>query len=202
MKSSKIALQYGIPPYILDAYLKKQTLVSIKETLMGDILIPDDVDVAALIAPLLAEEQKKSEAYKQKQQEKLQQEAQERAAQQQREDQERIAQMNRERAERERQFQLRIQNLKDHHHNGYYEYKVLSLSDIGGLFRANSGRVDIATMTSVLNDMGLDGWHLVTAYSNELGKNAFSGGAGGVMLGTNSTVDENILIFERFVRFQ
>jgi hypothetical protein len=41
---------------------------------------------------------------------------------------------------------------------------------------------------------------LVTAYSNELGKNALSGGVGGALLGVNSTVDENILIFERFVK--
>lgn len=56
------------------------------------------------------------------------------------------------------------------------------------------------SMTQVLNELGLDGWHLVTAYSNELGKNALSGGIGGVMTGVNSTIDENILIFERFVK--
>lgn len=55
-------------------------------------------------------------------------------------------------------------------------------------------------MTHTLNELGIDGWHLVTAYSNELGKNALSGGAGGVLLGVNSTIDENILIFERFVK--
>ena len=56
-------------------------------------------------------------------------------------------------------------------------------------------------LAQTLNELGIDGWHLVTAYSNELGKNALSGGAGGVMLGVNSTVDENILIFERYVKF-
>ena len=83
---------------------------------------------------------------------------------------------------------------------GYYEYKVVSLLDESGIFRKKSGAVDTVAMTKTLNDLGLDGWHLVTAYSNELGKNALSGGVGGAMLGINSTVDENILIFERFVK--
>ena len=55
-------------------------------------------------------------------------------------------------------------------------------------------------MAERLNELGIEGWHLVTAYSNELGKNALSGGVGGAVFGVNSTIDENILIFERFVR--
>ena len=190
MKSSKIALQNNISPYILDNYLKKQTKIPVKETVFGDLLIPDDTDIPSLIASVLEEEKRKKEQYEQKQKEKLQQE-----------EQERLDEINKERMEREQHFSLRMKNLKDNHHEGYYEYKAISLSDIGGLFQSNSGRVDIDKMTAVLNDMGMDGWHLVTAYSNELGKNALSGGATGVMLGVNSTVDENILIFERFIKF-
>ena len=95
---------------------------------------------------------------------------------------------------------MRLDNLRKQSFNGYYEYKVISLSDVSGLLKKNSGKVDIEAMTQTLNDLGLDGWHLVTAYSNELGKNALSGGVGGALLGVNSTVDENILIFERFVK--
>lgn len=190
MKSSKIAMQNNIQPYLFDSYLKKQTKIPVKETVFGDLLIPDDVDVASLIASFLEEEKQKKEQNEQKHREKLQQE-----------EKERLDEINKERVERERQYSLRMNNLKANHHEGYYEYKVISLSDVGGLFSANSGRVDVAKMTAILNDMGLDGWHLVIAYSNELGKNALSGGAGGVMLGVNSTVDENILIFERFIRF-
>ena len=105
------------------------------------------------------------------------------------------------RKKKEEQYHLRIARLKAQNIDGYYEYKVISLLDVGGLFKINSGRVDTETMTQTLNELGIDGWHLVTAYSNELGKNALSGGAGGVLLGVNSTVDENILIFERFVKF-
>ena len=191
MKSTKIAVQYEIPLYTLDAYLKKQKKVPIRETMLGDIIIPDDTDLPALLAPLLEEEKLKKADYAKWQQDKKD-----------REEQARIDEVNRERAAREEQFRRRIQNLKDNSYEGYYEYKAISLADIGGLFRAQSGRVNIEAMTQILNDMGLDGWHLVTAYSNEMGKNAFSGGAGGVVTGINSTVDENILIFERFVRFR
>ena len=104
------------------------------------------------------------------------------------------------RKQKEELYHVRIDNLKAKGVDGYYEYKVISLQDVGGLFRSNSGRVNVETMTQTLNELGIDGWHLVTAYSNELGKNALSGGAGGVLLGVNSTVDENILIFERFVK--
>lgn len=80
-----------------------------------------------------------------------------------------------------------------------YEYKVISFDDIGGVFNRNSGRVDTNAMSQNLNALGQLGWHLVTAYSNELGKNALGGAIGGIGLGANATVDENILIFERVV---
>ncbi len=104
------------------------------------------------------------------------------------------------RKQKEEQYHLRIDRLKSKNIDGYYEYKVISMLDVGGLFTSNSGRVNTEAMTQTLNELGIDGWHLVTAYSNELGKNALSGGASGIMLGVNSTVDENILIFERFVK--
>ena len=68
--------------------------------------------------------------------------------------------------------------------------------DIGYSSDAEEGRVDANKMTELLNDMRLDGWHLVTAYSNELGKNALSMGGFGI----NSVVDENIFLFERWVK--
>ena len=94
----------------------------------------------------------------------------------------------------------KVDNLVKMGFEGYYEYKVISMLDQSGLFRKNSGAVDTVAMAEKLNELGIDGWHLVTAYSNELGKNAMSGGVGGSVLGVNSTVDENILIFERFIR--
>lgn len=112
-----------------------------------------------------------------------------------------MEELSRERRMQE-QYKNEIERLKSTGRDGYYEYKVLSLLDKGGLFKKDSGRVDIQSMTQTLNELGREGWQLVTAYSNELGKNALSGGAGGAMFGVNSTVDENILIFERFIKIK
>lgn len=81
-----------------------------------------------------------------------------------------------------------VNQLKVSGKTGYYEYKAISVVD-------NRGVVDVAQLTEKLNKLGLEGWKLQCAYSNEVGKNALS--IGGV--GNNSTVDQNILIFERFV---
>lgn len=92
------------------------------------------------------------------------------------------------------QFKAKLENLKSKGYDGYYQYRVLSLCDDGGFFNSNAGRVNTAYMMQVLNSLGLEGWHLVTAYTNELGKNSIAG--------LNSTIDENILIFERFVKIE
>ena len=112
----------------------------------------------------------------------------------------RIETEKREREQLQQRQKEKIQNLTDMGYEGYYEYKVVSLCDEGGLFNKNSGKINVVAMSEKLNSLGLEGWRLVTAYSNELGKNALSGGAGGALFGVNSTVDENILIFERFVK--
>lgn len=171
MRSTEISAKYGIDEIELKNYIRKNARFSIKENFFGDIIIPDGFDIGSFIQPLLAEIEEK----KRKQEE------------------ERILQA-------QTQFNAQMDRLKAKKLDGYYEYKVISLSDVGGLFNSSSGKVDIAAMTVILNELGIEGWHLVTAYSNELGKNALSGGAGGALLGVNSTVDENILIFERFVK--
>lgn len=105
------------------------------------------------------------------------------------------------RAERERQvqrqkqaFENRINSLKSKGYDGYYEYTTLSLVDNDG------GGLTAVQVTQLLNDYALDGWRLVSAYANELGHNSTSGGFGGFSTGTNSTIDQHILIMERFVR--
>ena len=114
-----------------------------------------------------------------------------------RKEQERLAAEENERRQKEARHAARLSKLKQSGAEGYYEYKAVSLQDESGFFRSKSGSVDISAMNEVLNELGMEGWRLVTAYSNELGKNAFSAGGSGI----NSTVDENILIFERFVKF-
>ena len=208
MKSSEIAREYGVSEYKLNEYIKKHATFSIKETFWGDIIISDDVDIEAFLRPLLKGQkevnQRSAEMNFRQLQSALEQQIENQKKQQdERDRQEQLRQQQEEiaRKEKEEQYHLRIDNLKAKGVDGYYEYKVISLLDIGGLFKSNSGRVNTVEMAQTLNELGIDGWHLVTAYSNELGKNALSGGAGGVLLGVNSTVDENILIFERFIKF-
>lgn len=73
--------------------------------------------------------------------------------------------------------------------DGYYEYKVVKLMD-----NVVAGCLNADQLMTTLNNLGLEGWRLVTAYSNELGKNALAIAG----LGVNATADEHILIFERF----
>ena len=198
MKLTDVALDYHIPGYKLEQYVKNHATFSYKETFFGEIIIPDDVDIESFIQPLLHENKERAQKLAEK---KLRQQ-QEEQAEHDRQEQIRQQQEELERKEKEKQDHLRIEKLKEKDVDGYYEYKVISLTDTSGMFKSGSGRVNIAAMTQTLNELGIDGWHLVTAYSNELGKNALSGGAGGVLLGVNSTVDENILIFERFVKIR
>lgn len=118
-----------------------------------------------------------------------------------RERKERIEEEAARQAERERQiqcqkqaFENRINSLKSKGYEGYYEYTTLSLVDDDG------GGLTTTQVTRLLNDYALDGWRLVSAYANELGHNSTRGGFGGFSTGTNSTVDQHILILERFIR--
>ncbi len=207
MKSSEIANKYGVMEFDLNNFIKKHADFPYKENFWGDIIISDDVDVEKFIKPLILQKEeiaRKIEERKQLQQQ-MEYEKQLEEKKKKQDEYDRLETLRQqkeelERKQKEEQYHLRIDSLKAKNVDGYYEYKVVSLLDIGGLFKNNSGRVDTEKMTQTLNDLGVDGWHLVTAYSNELGKNALSGGAGTVLLGINSTVDENILIFERFIK--
>ena len=196
MKASEIARKYGIYEFEVKKYINDHADFPTRDNFWGDIIISDDIDIEKFIQPLLME---KIDSANMTFEEKniLKQKMQ---GEYDKQEQIRKSKEDLERKQREEQHHLCIDNLREKNIEGYYEYKVISLLDVGGLFKSNSGRVDTEAMANKLNDLGIDGWHLVTAYSNELGKNALSGGAGGVLLGINSTVDENILIFERFVK--
>lgn len=72
-----------------------------------------------------------------------------------------------------------------------YEYKIEVISD------KNNGCVDLSTMQNRIKWYSESGWRLVSAFSSEVGKNTNQGGYGGFAIGTNSTIDETILIFEK-----
>ncbi|MBQ5590100.1 MAG: DUF4177 domain-containing protein [Clostridia bacterium] len=95
--------------------------------------------------------------------------------------------------EQQRILNSKIDNLKDVGYDGYWEYKVVDLLD-------NKGIVDTYKIAETLNELGLQGWRLKCAYTNEVGKNVSTVGVGALAGGVNSTVDQNILILERFVK--
>ena len=76
---------------------------------------------------------------------------------------------------------------------GYWEYKVVTLYD------SDSGSIDAMRLEGTINDLGKEGWRLRCAFTNELGHNTNTAGVGGISSGTNATIDQNVLIFERFV---
>ena len=98
------------------------------------------------------------------------------------------AEVAKQRAEQEK-FRARMAHLKSLGKDGYYEYKVINILD-------KKGMVDTQRLTNELNNLGLDGWQLKCAYTNELGKDSLVIAGFGI----NSTADQNVLIFERFVK--
>ena len=97
-----------------------------------------------------------------------------------------------ERLAREREAARRQEIFKARGYDGYYEYMSLSLTDddAGGILTSGIDRR--------LNDLALDGWRLVSSYTNELGRNSTPGTA--YSAGSNATIDQHILILERFVK--
>lgn len=78
--------------------------------------------------------------------------------------------------------------------NDLYEYSVETLRD------ERTGCINVQHLQKLLDDYASKGWRLKTTLINELGKNRTSVGYGGISVGTNATVDETILIFERKIR--
>lgn len=88
----------------------------------------------------------------------------------------------------------KINNLKKNGIEEYYEYTSLEIID------DDDGRVDVEYMISQINELALEGWKLISAFANELGKNTSSVGIYGFASGKNATIEQNILIFERKIK--
>ncbi len=76
--------------------------------------------------------------------------------------------------------------------NARYEYAVESVVDSGG-------STDTRKMSSLINSYAKQGWHVKTIFTNELGHNVSSVSVGMVGSGTNYTVDEVVIVFEKRV---
>lgn len=212
MTVMEIAKRFDLMPNEVTAFIQANATFPFKRNFQtGEIRIPDDINIESFMQPLLREKEEiaqklaekkllQQEEMRRQQLETQRQQLEKRQAEYDRQEQTRQQQEELARKQKEAQYHLRIENLKAKNIDRYYEYKVVKLSDMVGLFKSNSGQVDTVAMSQILNELGIDGWHLVAAYSNERGKNALTTGVGCVALGLNSTVDDNILIFERFVK--
>lgn len=78
--------------------------------------------------------------------------------------------------------------------NDLYEYEIESITD------SNTGSINKGRLKDLLTKYASKGWRLKFALTNELGVNRSSFGYGGISTGTNATIDETLLIFERKVR--
>lgn len=67
---------------------------------------------------------------------------------------------------------------------GYYEYKVLSVQD--GI----DGTTDPETLSVRINALSIQGWRVVAAISNEIGRNRLGP--------ANSAIAQNMIIMERY----
>ena len=192
MTATQIAKSLGLPLKEVIEFIRANATFPVKRNFQtGEISIPDDVDIEAFFAPLLSK----------KHDEKLAEERQsavDHAQQEQQAIESSVQQILRQRQDVERQNFVAIAALKKTGAEGYYEYKVISLLDMG-LFSGKSGRVNTAAMTQTLNELGIEGWRLVTAYSNEMSKHITHGD---ITAFQSPSIDENILIFERFVKFE
>ena len=74
-----------------------------------------------------------------------------------------------------------------------YEYATEVITD------DRSGGINRSLLNETLARYAKECWRLHTALSNELGKNSSSVGYGGISYGTNATIDQTILIFERMI---
>lgn len=65
---------------------------------------------------------------------------------------------------------------------GYYEFSIINILD------SRSGNVDLEQVLDELNKMGREGWQIKCAFSNEIVEDS-------------SSIDQSVLILERFVKF-
>lgn len=82
------------------------------------------------------------------------------------------------------------ERLEQYKKNPFYEYDYIVVSNKA------DGSTNKETIKDIIESHAMQGWRLVTMYSNEIGKNAVTvGGVGG-----NVTICEDVLVFERCIK--
>ncbi len=78
--------------------------------------------------------------------------------------------------------------------NDQFEYDIVSILD------KEHGVVDVERMSEVIAAHACKGWRLAFVIPNEIGHDSSLTELNGMSIGINSTLDQNILIFERRIR--
>lgn len=94
----------------------------------------------------------------------------------------------------EREQEEKLAALRQRGVKGYWEYETLSVRDL------DTGLINAKKVKEILCRMGWDGWELVTAHSNEVGRTEHTVVGGKDRL--NASIDDTILIFRRFRPFE
>ena len=88
-------------------------------------------------------------------------------------------------------YNARLEQIKK---NPYYEYDYVVVPNL------SDGSTNKERIEEVINNHAMQGWRLITMYSNELGKNSMGVAVGGVGGGTNTTMCEDVMVFERCIK--
>lgn len=80
-------------------------------------------------------------------------------------------------------YNRRIEQIKN---NPFYEYDFVVIPN------NHDGSVDKEKILKIIKEHSLQGWRIVTMYSNEIGKNS--------IVGVNATACEDIILFERCIK--
>ena len=88
-------------------------------------------------------------------------------------------------------YNARLEQIKK---NPYYEYDYVVVPNL------SDGSTNKERIEEVITSHAMQGWRLVTMYSNELGKNTMGVAVGGVGGGTNATMCEDVMVFERCIK--
>lgn len=82
--------------------------------------------------------------------------------------------------------QIYNDRLEQYKKNPFYEYDYIVVPN------RSDGSTDKEHIEEILSSHAMQGWRLVTMYSNEIGKNAIAG--------VNATMCEDIIVFERCIK--
>lgn len=97
---------------------------------------------------------------------------------------------------------LNIREVAEIYNNRLEQYKKNPLYEYDYIIVPNKddGSTNADKIRSIIINHAMQGWRLVTMYSNELGKNSMGVAVGGIGGGSNTTMCEDIMVFERCIK--